>query len=115
MPHANLEKRRAYGREHYRKNKKIYVKRARVHRRKIAAKIRAFISVYLLSHPCIDCGENDSIVLEFDHRSPDQKDFNIGDAIRLSKSLSRVEKEISKCDIRCANCHRRKTFKERQH
>lgn len=40
--------------------------------------------------------------------------FNIGDANREKFSIGRVIEEVKKCDVRCANCHRRKTFKENQ-
>jgi hypothetical protein len=64
---------------------------------------------YLLNHPCVDCGEKDPIVLEFDHRDPTDKIHNISDMIRASYGLDTIEKEIEKCDVRCANCHRRRT------
>ena len=67
-----------------------------------------YILEYLNEHPCLDCGETDPIVLDFDHRS--DKVFNVTSAV--SYSLNTVKREIAKCDIRCANCHRRKTAKE---
>ena len=65
---------------------------------------------YLLSHPCVDCGENDPIVLEFDHVRGDKVD-NVS-RLTQSVSWSKVEEEIAKCDVRCANCHKRKTAKD---
>ena len=62
---------------------------------------------YLLDHPCVDCGEGDPIVLEFDHRDPKNKLFALGAAVGLGYSLVRVIDEIEKCDVRCANCHRK--------
>jgi hypothetical protein len=71
-----------------------------------------FIRAYLETHPCVDCGENDPVVLEFDHITG-MKKFNIGH-LYSKRTLKTVQNEISKCVIRCANCHRRKTAKERK-
>lgn len=68
--------------------------------------IKRFIWTYLASHYCIDCGERDPVVLEFDHVR--DKKFVIS-AMGQSKTLKDVQEEIKKCVIRCANCHRRKT------
>jgi hypothetical protein len=65
---------------------------------------------YLKNHPCIDCGETDPIVLEFDHIQ--EKSENISLLIGLRASIDRITKEIAKCEVRCANCHRRKTARE---
>ncbi|HEV2249988.1 MAG TPA: hypothetical protein VGT60_05735 [Candidatus Limnocylindria bacterium] len=48
------------------------------------------------------------IVLEFDHRDPRNKLGNVG-TMMLSRRWQRVRAEIEKCDVRCVNCHRRKT------
>lgn len=69
---------------------------------------REFVWSYLSSHPCVDCGEGDPIVLEFDHVSGD-KLFNISEAIKRGFKISSIEGEITKCEVRCANCHRRIT------
>lgn len=68
-----------------------------------------FICEYLLEHPCVDCGENDILVLEFDHRS--NKEFGIAQLIQSHSSPVLSEKliqEVAKCDVRCANCHQRR-------
>jgi hypothetical protein len=68
---------------------------------------------YLLAHPCVDCGEADPVVLEFDHRG--NKRAQIVDLMRKHASWTDVLAEIQKCDVRCANCHRRRTAKARGH
>jgi len=68
---------------------------------------------YLLKNPCIDCGEKDPIVLDFDHTNPKEKKGNISSWVASStRSWETILEEIAKCQIRCANCHRRKTHKE---
>ena len=72
--------------------------------------IRRYIWAYLSDHSCIDCGENDPIVLEFDHIS--LKNDDISNMVKYD-SLDRVKAEILLCEVRCANCHRRVTAKRR--
>jgi hypothetical protein len=64
---------------------------------------------YLRSHPCVDCGETDVVVLTFDHHYA--KRFNIGASMRRLK-WETILKEIGKCCVRCANCHMRRTAKQ---
>lgn len=73
-------------------------------------KIRGLLLAFLSKKECIDCGEKDPIVLEFDHRNSDEKFKIIGKMLSGHYSWQSIEKEIKKCDIRCANCHRRKTY-----
>lgn len=64
---------------------------------------------FLENNPCVDCGESDPRVLEFDHVKGKKK-FNLGGC--RSYAWKTVQKEITKCQVRCANCHRRKTALE---
>lgn len=72
---------------------------------------RQFIFEYLSCHPCVDCSEPDPIVLEFDHVDRNKKEYEISRMIK-SYSVESIQQEISKCVVRCANCHRRKTAHE---
>jgi transcription elongation factor Elf1 len=55
---------------------------------------------------CHVCGENHIACLDFHHKDPTKKDFNISQIIyRVSKET--LLEEIAKCDILCANCHRK--------
>lgn len=100
---------RAYIRDHYRRHKKYYVEKARKRNDLYKEIACEYLGPYLLSHPCVDCGEKDILVLEFDHRDRKMKVDTIGSIIRSGASLEDVKQEVLKCDIRCANCHRRKT------
>jgi hypothetical protein len=71
------------------------------------------VLAYLSTHACITCGISDPVVLEFDHRDASRKLGNVGQMI-VSKRWARVRAEIEKCDVRCVNCHRRKTASERR-
>jgi len=72
-----------------------------------------YVLNYLSEHPCIDCGESNPVVLEFDHRREVHKVERIAQMVSGGYSLERIKSEIGKCDVRCCNCHRRKTAQER--
>lgn len=103
---------RAYGREHYRRDRTPYLDRSRARRREERPRIVAAVADYLRTHPCVDCGETDIVLLDFDHRDPSTK---VAPVSRLSHwaSMNVVFAEISKCDVRCGNCHRTKTAAQR--
>jgi 5-methylcytosine-specific restriction endonuclease McrA len=76
----------------------------------IEQRTKEYVYNYLLTHPCIKCGETDIVVLEFDHVDPTTKLGNVSELFNYS--LKKVKEEISKCDVLCANCHRRKTAEQ---
>lgn len=57
---------------------------------------------------CVDCGESNIDLLEFDHRDPSQKRGDIG-KVAWKWGWPRIAAEIAKCDVRCVHCHRRRT------
>lgn len=69
---------------------------------------RRFIATFLADHPCIDCGVTDPIVLEFDHVRG-VKIGSVGVMAQSPVTLEKLKREIEKCEVRCANCHRRRT------
>jgi len=97
----------AYGREYYRKNREV--QKARLLRNVAVTRTenRRRIIEYLLTHPCVDCGETDIVVLEFDHIG--NKVADVSTYASGGRTWARIEAEIEKCEVRCANCHRRKT------
>lgn len=99
---------REYCRQHYRNNKEVYNQRRYERQRTRRDRYRKMVVAYLREHPCVDCGESDIRVLEFDH----VRGVKVANVAELSRSVvawRRVEEELAKCDVRCANCHRRKT------
>lgn len=70
----------------------------------------AFLFDELRRCGCVDCGEQDLVVLDFDH--VDGKTASVSTLARRECSLARLAEEIARCTVRCANCHRRKTAEE---
>src|SRR6266550_7255514 len=105
---ATKEKLHQYYLTYYYKNLERSREMSRTRVARNAERNREFKFKYLESHPCIKCGESDPIVLEFHHRDRLSKAFTI--AHRLNRiSIETALKEIAKCDVLCANCHRRIT------
>jgi hypothetical protein len=70
--------RSAYHREHYLANKERYVAQARARKDVLRRERTVYLLEYFTRHPCIDCGEADPVVLEFDHLDAETKSFDIG-------------------------------------
>jgi hypothetical protein len=98
----------ASGKTHYQRNKQYYLDR-NGERKKMLVE---FVENYKKSHPCVDCGNSDIRVLEFDHIG-DDKEIDISRATRSGWSKERIQLEIEKCEVRCANCHRIVTWERR--
>lgn len=98
--------------KHYDLNKEKIKARALLYNKKVKEDTRKYIIDYLKKHPCVDCGEEDIVVLEFDHKDRENKKYVISQALGNKISIKNVIAEIEKCEVRCANCHRRKTAVE---
>lgn len=79
--------------------------------KKSRQKIKRFVFNFLQKQKCLDCGENDINVLEFDHVRG-KKRYNISQIHKSTSSLETVKTEIKKCDVVCSNCHRKRTAKK---
>jgi len=94
---------------HYQNNKQVYLDRATSRNARVNTENKQRLYAYLSSHPCVDCGETDIRVLEFDHVRGD-KTLTIARLLDYATSWATIEAEIAKCEVRCANCHRIKTL-----
>jgi hypothetical protein len=64
--------------------------------------------------PCSDCGIcYPWYVMEFDHVRG-KKQFNLSIVGSMMCSIEKIDREIAKCDLVCANCHRKRTFERGQ-
>lgn len=98
--------RAAYKQEHYRANRQRYLDQNARRKRRVIAERTDWLLAYFRENPCVDCGEGDPIVLEFDHLR--DKKFCIAQGFR-GRRWQDVLDEIAKCEVVCANCHRRRT------
>ena len=103
-----LDRGRAFAKNHYAKNVLYYVEKARARRNELMGEINEKLFNYLETHPCVDCGESDPVVLEFDHVRG-KKSYNVSMMGWVGFPWDSLLREIAKCEVRCANCHRRKT------
>lgn len=97
--------------EHYANNKQYYVDKANKKNDLRKPEALQFLIDFLKKNPCIDCGEIDPVVLQFDHvRGKKIKAVSV--MAQNGYSNEAIIKEIEKCEVRCANCHIRKTAKQ---
>ncbi len=99
---------REYQRDWYAKNKKTQNERVRANNKRAIARNRQNLWDYYKSHPCVDCGESNPVVLESDHVGI--KTYSITKMVcNDACSWDKILQELSQCETRCANCHRIKT------
>lgn len=96
-----------YNSKNFSSSATFYIKRRRLRN-------TLWVLEHFRTHPCVDCGNTDLLVLEFDHVRG-KKEFNVGEMVQRGMSLAKIKKEVTKCDVRCANCHTKKTAKERNY
>lgn len=98
---------KAHARAYYERDKDSQKARvAKINLRK-RQEVHAFMWDFYSSHPCVDCGEDDPVVLQTDHQRDKTKAISYMVANRWS--LARIKVELEKCEVRCANCHSRRT------
>lgn len=102
---------RVYVRTHYEKNKEDYIERSRKSLPKYRAQAKKFVLDYLMTHPCVDCGENRTPCLDFDHIHG--KNMTIARMVQHARSIESLKAEIALCEVRCSNCHRIRHANER--
>ena len=96
----------------YRANAARQVRDVREDKLRRQRAIWALMRDYLLAHPCVDCGAPDIRVLEFDHRDRAAKSANISALLCDGAPWPTILHEVSKCDDRCVNCHKRRTARQ---
>lgn len=90
---------------HYYKNKQQYLDRNKVAR----AQMREYIDSFKRT-PCTDCGiEYPTYVMQFDHIGTD-KEYTIARLVTCG-NYSKVDAEVAKCEVVCANCHAIRTYR----
>lgn len=100
---AHPEKVRQYRRDWYYRNRDAAKAKVKARNRELACQLRELKG----SLSCQLCGTSDPAVLDFHHRDPSTKEITIANAARLGWGKQRLMEEIAKCDVLCANCHRK--------
>lgn len=90
--------------KHYHDNKEQYLER----NKKAKQEKRAYLDK-VKNVPCADCGKQyPPYVMDMDHREPGRKTKEVSRLI--GNGWEALKKEIAKCDVVCANCHRERTY-----
>jgi hypothetical protein len=95
----------------YQGNKERHLEQVKARKQETRKAAREYVWNYLLAHPCTECRERDPRVLEFHHR--EGKERAVSEMVADGYPISKIQAEIDKCDVLCANCHRKKTMDER--
>ena len=95
----------------YERHKEQHLENVHARKRRVRDDAREYVWQYLSTHPCISCGASDPVVLEFHHR--EGKDNAVSEMVAGGYPIHTIQKEIDKCDVLCANCHRKLTHTER--
>lgn len=106
-----VQRQRSY-KMHYIKYGDEYRIRARKRKARQYAALREKLIQYLKGKSCVVCGEKDIRTLEFDHINPGSKAFGISRGITDGRKWSDIQAEINKCQILCANCHKKRTAEQ---
>ncbi len=107
MPYRDIQKRRECHKRYYLRNKDLY-------REKNIRRSKELIDfvISLKQKPCMDCGvQYPYYVMDFDHREKSTKVDSISRMMPVrSFSKKKILAEMEKCDLVCANCHRKRTY-----
>ena len=97
---------RPYNTSYYRRNRQREIDRVMTRQRVTLEFLRELRNV-----PCMDCGERfEPHQMDFDHRDPATKLFQITDSEAMLMRRDRLLAEIAKCDVVCSNCHAARTY-----
>lgn len=99
------------GRQYYHRNHARQLALALKRRRRAYKEKRHFINLSK-NKPCVDCGVRyPQYVMDFDHNDSKDKINDVAYMVARNWSLEKIKKEVAKCEVVCANCHRMRTFK----
>ena len=108
MPFKEVSRRREYKREWYSKNK--HTEKNSVKKRK--RKIKEWFKEYKIKLSCSKCGENHPATIDFHHKG--KKENQVAQMVHWGYSIENIKREIKKCQVLCANCHRKVHWKKQK-
>lgn len=101
MPYKDKAKQKQAQRESYLRNREVLIERTRQQR----IKRRRIVHEYKLKHGCARCGYK-KCASAIDAHHCDNKNFDIARAIKDCMNIDLIVKELERCELVCANCHR---------
>jgi hypothetical protein len=104
MVYKDTERRRECSRRWYVRHKSEAIDRVSARRQRI----KEWFRQYKETLECFECGEDDSVCLDFHHEDRNQKDDCVCVMVGNGNSKERILSEVAKCVVLCANCHRKR-------
>ena len=110
MTYLDKQKEKEYKKSWYLKNKKSILEKSLINNQIYRKRNQEFIREYKKKYSCLDCGLFFHFsAMDFDHITED-KEWGIARMVNNAYSLETIKKEIAKCELVCANCHRVRTY-----
>ena len=113
MAYKDPKDQAAAAKRHYEANKEKIKARSKKRNKESRKRNKEYIRFVKSLHKCIDCGEDNPVLLEFDHVRGEKRG-NISDMANQAYCIDTIQKEIEKCEVRCSNCHRQVTYERRE-
>ena len=113
MPYKNNADQVACAKRYYEANRERMKAKAKARNIKQRERNRAYIKDIKENSSCIDCGESDNRVLDFDHVIG-EKIGDVSNMVNQCYCIESLQREVDKCEVRCSNCHRKVTHERRK-
>ena len=107
-PEKRRESHRKYMRDWYQKNKSKQLK----YNKSVKKAYKAWWKEYKATLSCNRCGENHPATIDFHHKNPAEKKTSVYELTNNNMGRERVMEEVAKCEVLCANCHRKEHWEE---
>jgi len=113
-----LARKKEQSKKSYQKNKEKYQKYYQSNAAKLKRNARNYelkrlseFEQWKRTLSCSKCGENHPACIEFHHVDPSKKEKTIS---YLRNSKKKLQEELKKCIVLCANCHRKLHYEEHE-
>ena len=104
MPYKDRNKQKEYQQKHHQRTKKKKSKQQ--NQRKDKRQHLVLEEMQRRGGKCAKCGFSDIRALDWHHLDPNEKVNSISEMVRDRVSMDKLQVELDKCELICANCHR---------
>ncbi len=108
MPYKDKNKIKEAKKNYYLRNKEKVKQRTY----EIRERTRAWLFEYKSKLKCLKCSEDHISTLDFHHKGDEEKNSTISRMVHNGYKIESILKEIDKCVVLCANCHRKLHYEE---